>query len=118
MLKALFHATFQIQYIQVILFTNFSNCGAKHDNAIKIHNRIYIQDCYIILYCNSEPVDYHFSSLHTGPLDGGLLGQLDKDTVDIGGTTSTHSLMNTIDHSLTKSQLYSDFYWVAKLQPI
>ena len=60
-----------------------------YDNAIKIHN---------ILYRNSEPVDYYFSSLHTGPLDGGLLGQLDKDTVDIGRTTSTHSLMNTIDH--------------------
>ena len=29
-LKALFHATFQIQYIRVILFTNFSNCGASN----------------------------------------------------------------------------------------
>ena len=44
------------------------------------------------------------SSLHTGSPNGGLLGQLDKDTVDIGGTTSTHSLMNTIYHKISTVQ--------------
>ena len=67
-----------------------------------------MQDCHIYSWLRTDHCC--ISSLHTGSPNGGILGQLDKDTVDIGGTTSTHSIMNTIDHSLTKSQLYSDFY--------